>query len=177
GFTSVSRWSGRGGSVSPRQDTCASNAQHRICSVYPVLLHQSRPLRVAAGALDGPIRNPGISPFENGDENCRRFPTGSLALHEAKGSNLHDVVDGDGPDLWNDLFSLWFAEPHHRSKAIYDPGQRRHFKRVRADVDRAKTFPANHRNDACLGPYLSSPTWHALSRRHRYRRRRGESCS
>ena len=161
--SSVSRWFSGGGSLPPRQNARTPNAQHRVCGVYAVLLHQGRPLRVAARSLGGPFRHRDISPFEDGDENCRRFPVGSLALHEGKGGNLYDAVDGYGPDLWNDLLSIRIAEPHHRSKAIHDPCERRHFERVRADIDRAKVFPADHRGNARLGPPLSSSTWHALS--------------
>jgi hypothetical protein len=33
------------------------------------------------------------------------------------------------------------VEPHHQSKPICDPRERRHFERVGADLDPAKAFP------------------------------------
>ncbi len=65
-----------------RQNTRASHAQHRIRGLHALLFHQSRPVRLAARALDRPLTHWCFSDFENGDENRRRVSTRADALDE-----------------------------------------------------------------------------------------------
>src|SRR6516165_5407078 len=96
-----------------RQDTCSPDAQHRLCGVYPVLLHQSRPVRFAPGFMEltsGYLRLPRP---EDGDENRRRISALPFALHEGEGSELHHAANGHGSDLRNYFLVVWPTKRDH----------------------------------------------------------------
>src|SRR5439155_632664 len=65
------------------------------------------------------------------------------------------TTHGHGPDIWNHFLFVWLAKRDHRPESVHHSRQRRDFERIRADVDRTKVFPAEHRDDAGVGSPLS----------------------
>jgi len=148
-------WSSRCRCISARQNAGSSHAQHRVCCLHAVLFYQSRPVRLAAGALDWAVRDQRLSGLEDGDENRRRVSACSIALHEGQGSELHHAAHGYGPDVRNDFRSLRSAKRDHRPESVHNSCQRGYLERVCADAHRAEIFPTDRRDDARVGTSLS----------------------
>src|SRR5438552_4532579 len=84
----LSTWSCRCRRFSSRQNTRASDAQHRVCNLHAVLFHQGRPVRLAARTVDFALGDQRVPGSKDGDQNRRRVSACSIALHEGQGSQL-----------------------------------------------------------------------------------------